>query len=370
MSDWLATEIHRFDPTLPVQDASSPPASWYSSRAVHDLEQRAVFGRRWIFACRSDEVAEPNSYASGTYGGIPWVVARDGDGVLRAFHNVCRHRGAEVVKGCDRATSLTCRYHGWIYRLDGRLKAAPRMGAMTGFDRDAMSLPPMQVVEWGPLVLVNPDLEARPFLEDFGEIDAILAPTGWDRLRFGHRKVWDVRCNWKVFSDNYLDGGYHIAHMHPTLDAQLDMSSYQTELYGWFSVQTSRPGDGNDARVGIDVGKRMGDGPIYAYLYPSLMINRYGPVLDTNLVVPIAPGRCQVIFDFWFDDTVDDAFIEESLAQTEITQLEDIDVSESVQVGTASLAYDRGRYASSWEKGIHHFHGLLAVDLREGLGRR
>ncbi len=368
-TSWLTDEIARFDPDLPLERASSPPSSWYTDPAFHALEQRAVFGRRWLFVCRSDQVAGPGSWASGCYGGMPWVVARDADGVLRAFHNVCRHRGAEVVKGDGDGDSLVCRYHGWTYRLDGRLRSAPRMGAMEGFDRDLMSLPPMQVTEWGPLVLINADLHARPFLADFAELDGMLAPTGWDGLVFGSRKVWDVGCNWKVFADNYLDGGYHIPHMHPTLDAQLDMSSYRTELHEWFSVQTSRPGADDDPRALVDVGARMGDGPLYAYAYPSLMINRYGPVLDTNLVVPLAADRCRVIFDFWFDPSVADQpeFIANSLEQSDLTQREDIDVSESVQLGTASVSYDRGRYASAWEKGIHHFHRLLAADLRVGV---
>jgi choline monooxygenase len=369
MTDRVADEVLRFDPDLPLESAGSPPSSWYTDPGLYALEQSAVFGRRWVFACRSSEVSAPGSFASGCHGGSPWVVARDTDGTLRAFHNVCRHRGAEVVQGNGSTDSLTCRYHGWVYRLDGRLRSAPRMGSMAGFDRDTMSLPPMQVVEWGPLVMINADPDARPFLDDFGELDAILSATGWQHLTPGARKVWDVDCNWKVFADNYLDGGYHIAHMHPTLDAQLDMASYRTDLYAWFSVQTSRPDSSEDPRAKVDVAQRMGVGPVYAWLYPSLMINRYGPVLDTNVVVPIAADRCQVVFDFWFDPSVSDAFIAESLEQSDVTQREDIDVSESVQRGTASASFDRGRYASAWEKGIHHFHSLLAGDLRAALGR-
>ena len=360
---WLRDEVSRFDTTLPVAEATSPPSSWYTTRQFHDLEQRAVFGRRWIYVCPADRVAAPGSWAAGCYGGMPWVVARDAAGTLRAFHNVCRHRGAEVVKEDGRGTSLQCRYHGWTYGLDGRLRSAPRMGAMEGFDRAAMSLPPMQVEQWGPLVLVNADPSAGPFLGDFGALDALLARTGWGGLVYGTRTVWEVGCNWKVFADNYLDGGYHIAHMHPTLDAQLDMGSYRTKLHDWFSVQTSRPGAGDDPRAEVDVAARMGDGPLYAFVYPSLMINRYGPVLDTNLVVPVAADRCRVIFDFWFDPSVaaQPDFIARSLAQSELTQREDIDVSESMQLGTTSPSYDRGRYASGWEKGIHHFHRLLAA---------
>lgn len=368
-SSRLAAEVERFDPDLPVERAFAPPSSWYTAPAVHELERRAVLQRRWLYACRAHDVSAPGSYAAGCVAGMPWVVARDAGGTLRAFHNVCRHRGSEVVQGTGAAGDLTCRYHGWVYGLDGRLQRAPRMGRIDGFDRADFALPPLQVFEWGPLVMINADLDARPFLDDFGPLDDRLRATGWGRLLPGPRRVWDVGSNWKVFNDNYLDGGYHIAHMHPTLDAQLDMSTYRTELFGWYSLQTSAPDRTDDPRAQVDVAQRMGEGPVYAWLYPTLMINRYGPVLDINVVLPVAPDRCQVLFDFWFDPAVadDSAFLEQSLAQSDVTQREDIDVSESVQRGTASPTYDRGRYASSWERGIHHFHQLLARDLRAGL---
>ena len=347
----LADAIAGFDPDLPIDETGSPPADWYTRGDVHDLEQRAVFARRWVFACRTDEVAEPGRWVAGRYGALPFVVVRGADGVLRAFHNSCRHRGSEVVVGAGCGDQLVCRYHGWRYRLDGSGKGA---------------LPPLAVGTWGPLVLVNADPDARPLGELTAGMDRWLDEAAWADLRWVARKRYEVRCNWKAFCDNYLDGGYHIAHVHETLDAQLDMSTYRTELGPTWSVQTSAPGSGDDERARVDVAARMGRGATYAFLYPALMLNRYGPVLDSNIVIALAPDRCEVLLDFWFEASVadDEAFVAQSLEQSHVTQLEDIDISESVQVGTASPAFDSGRYAPKWERAIHHFHQLVARDLR------
>jgi choline monooxygenase len=360
----LADDVARFDPALPLEEASSPPSSWYTDPAIHELEQRAVFGRHWLFACPTDHIADPGSWAAGRVGTLPWVVARDEAGTLRAFQNVCRHRGAEVVRGTG-CGELVCRYHAWRYDLGGRLQSAPKAGGMRGFDRNAMGLTPLAVQIWGPLVLIHAQPDAAPFAVP--ELDVRLRNTDWAGLRWVARRSYDVGCNWKVVNDNYLDGGYHIAHMHPTLDAQIDMASYRTELLEGASIQSCPPVLG-DGRAKVDVGARIGDGALYAWVHPTLMINRYGPVLDTNTVEALAADRCRVHFDFWFagdpDDAQAQAFVAESMKQSHTTQLEDIDISESVQLGTASVGFDRGRYAPAWEAAIHHFHRLLAEDLR------
>ena len=145
--------------------------------------------------------------------------------------------------------------------------------------------------------------------------------------------------------------------MHPTLDAQIDMASYRTELFERFSVQTADAGGDK---------QRIGDGAIYAWIYPNFMLNRYGPCLDTNHVVPLGPSRCRVDYEFWFED-VDPEFVKASTRQADVTQKEDIEICESVQVGLRSATYDVGRYAPRVEHGEHHFHQLLAADLRRAL---
>ena len=172
-----------------------------------------------------------------------------------------------------------------------------------------------------------------------------------------------IECNWKVFVDNYLDGGYHIEHMHPSLAAQIDMSSYRTTAGARNVVQTTSTAQVQDETLGYDISDRMGDGAIYAWLYPNLMINRYGPGMDTHAVIPNGVDRCEVIFDFFFPPDTDPDFIATSIEQSKLTQQEDVDICRAVQQGLQSMAYDRGRYSPRWEIGELMFHRLLHEDL-------
>lgn len=350
-----------FDPNLPFDHAWTPPSRWYRSPEIYAREREAVFARTWQPVARAEQLREPGDFATALVAGEPWVVLRDERGSLRAFSNTCRHKATVVAEGCGRARELVCPYHGWSYGLDGRLLRAPGIGRIADFDRAAMGLPPVQAQEWGPYVFANADPSAAPLLSALGELDGALRATGWDGLRYHSSQTWEVACNWKVFCDNYLDGGYHIQHRHPTLHAQLDMSTYRTEVLERCSIQRSGAG-GLDPRVDYDPSRRIADGALYAFVYPNFMINRYGPALDTNLVLPLGPERCRVVFDFFFEQGTDPAFIEQSLVQSALTQQEDVDVSEAVQVGLGSRSYERGRYAGL-EIAVHHFHKLLARDL-------
>ena len=158
--------------------------------------------------------------------------------------------------------------------------------------------------------------------------------------------------------------------MHPTLDAQIDMRSYRTELFERYSVQTANARGDDDARIDYAASERIGSGALYAWVYPNVMLNRYGPCLDLNHVVPLDAGSCRVDYEFYFDAELGDdaeAFVRGSIEQSDVTQAEDIAICESVQRGLRSGSYDRGRYAPRVEQGEHHFHGLLAADLLAGL---
>jgi choline monooxygenase len=362
---WLAgdlrEEIDRFEPGLPIERAHTPPASWYVDPRFFELERRAVFGRTWQAVARLDEVAAPGAYVAGCVAGLPWVVVRGDDGGLRAFHNACRHKGREVVTG--RGTSsgtLVCGYHAWQYTLDGRLKSAPRMAGVEDFDRAAMSLEPMGVEAFGQTVFVHADPGAAPLAPGIEELARRLGARRGGH-RFLARAEFEIRANWKTVVDNYLDGGYHVPHMHPSLDAQIDMASYRTEVFERSSIQSAGPGG---------AAERIGEGAIYAWVYPNFMLNLYGPCIDTNTVVPLAPDRCKVVYDFYFiDDGRGDAerFTRASMEQSAVTQREDTEICESVQIGLGSPSYDRGRYAPRVEMGEHHFHRLLHADYTAAL---
>src|SRR5687768_975058 len=154
------------------------PFDWYSDPAVLRLERERIFRRTWQYAGRADQVAEPGAFFTGDLGGVPIVVLRDKDGRLRAFLNVCRHRGSLVCEGEGKRETLQCPYHAWTYGLDGSLRAAPRSDREPGFDKSELGLVPVSVEAWGPFVFVNPDADAAPLAETLGELPELVAASG------------------------------------------------------------------------------------------------------------------------------------------------------------------------------------------------
>lgn len=363
----LKETLGKFDPSLPVERASMPPAQWYTDARFYDEERHAVLLRAWQPVCRVAQIGGPGARMAGCFAGMPWVVVRDEDGELRAFENVCRHKGAEVVAaGAGQDARLRCQYHGWTYDLTGRLRSAPKMAGVQDFNPKAYGLRPLQVQAWGPWIFIRRGHGEDSLHTRLASLTEMLDRTDWEGLRWVKSTRWTLQCNWKVYVDNYLDGGYHIPVLHPSLDAQLDLDSYVTELYETFNVQRSAASTEPD-------GGRIGGGAIYAWLYPNFMVNRYGACLDSNWVVPLGPDRCEVHYDFFFDTTEGaeaDKHIAESIAQSDVTQREDVAISEAVQRGLTSGAYTPGRYAPRLEHGEHQFHRLLHADLLRYVGDR
>lgn len=354
----ITEDISRFDPSLPIERAWTPPASWYLKPEFLEVERQRVFRRTWQAVGRVDQVPNPGDYFTGNLAGDPYVVVRDHDGTLRGFHNVCRHHAAQVCSGDGNLNELTCPYHGWTYRLDGRLTRAPRLGASAIFDREQFSLKPAAVEAWGSIVFIYLGDDPPALAAQLAPLTPRLEALGTGALTFVARRSYDLRCNWKVYVDNYLDGGYHVSVLHQALAGQLDLDTYRTELFERISIQSCRGGD-FDARIG--------EAALYAFVYPNLMLNRYGPILDTNWVVPLGHDRTRVVFDFYFLETEGPearGFIEKSVAASHRVQEEDVFISESVQTGLGSPAYDRGIYAPEIEMAAYHFHRLLAADLR------
>ncbi len=369
---WLEDEIRRFAPQTAIEEAWLPPSSWYTDPRFYDLERATVFRSNWLVAARRDELLGPGAYAAGVMAGEPYVVVRGSDNALRAFYNVCRHHAAQVVGGAGCAEALVCPYHGWTYGLDGRLLRAPELGAARGFDRAQFGLAPMQVSEWGDLAFIALSEPTRRMEDDLAELAARLRDKDDGPLRFVARRKYALACNWKVYVDNYLDGGYHVAHLHRGLARQLDLDTYRTEIFARYSIQS---GVGAGATTNAestpttDFAARIGDRVLYAWIYPNLMINRYGPMMDTNWVVPRSHDQTDVIFDYYFTEKAasDAEFVAKSLAASDAVQKEDTGICESVQQGLRSASYDRGRYSALREHGEFHFHHLLAQDFQTRL---
>lgn len=185
-------------------------------------------------------------------------------------------------------------------------------------------------------------------------------------LHWFERRTYTLSCNWKVFVDNYLDGGYHVPHLHKGLDSVLDYSSYTIENGARFCLQSSPMVSRSDHQVGA---VRGGQRALYYWLYPNFMLNWYEGVLDTNLVRPLAVDLTEVVFDFYFADVSQPAR-ERNLASIDVgerIQDEDVGICESVQRGLRSRAYTAGRLSVRRELGEHLFHRLMHADLKTGV---
>jgi choline monooxygenase len=362
----LADKLRQFDDTLPLERARTIPAAWYFDEEIHAAERAKIFGGSWQVAGRTDQVAGPGTFVTADIAGEPILVVRDENGELRAFHNVCRHKAAQVINLPEgKATKLRCRYHGWTYDLTGRLRGTPEFDGVADFCKDDHGLASLAVDTWGPLVFVHDGKPRQPLADFLAPLPAMTASLGLDKLRFVGRKDYFLDCNWKVFVDNYLDGGYHVNTVHPGLAGALDYAHYRTEVHELNSVQISPIKPSDDPTVGK---VRTGDNAYYWWIFPNLMINLYQGVMDTNLVLPLGTDRCRVIFDFYFADTEGDAakkFIADSIAVAEQVQQEDIDVCAEVQHGLRSRSYNTGRFSVKREAGGYHFHRLLAQWLRD-----
>ncbi|HXY04005.1 MAG TPA: aromatic ring-hydroxylating dioxygenase subunit alpha [Terriglobales bacterium] len=352
--------------TLP--EAFTIPASWYIDAGIAQLERATVFSKTWQMVGRVEQVETPGQFVSATVASEPIVVVRGNDGILRGFYNVCRHHAAAVVtESCGQTSLLHCPYHGWNYGLDGALKGMPEFDGVKNFDRQQNGLVPVKAETWEKLVFVNLDPQAMSLNSFLGGIVKKVAPLGVGRLHYFATRIYDIACNWKVFVDNYLDGGYHVPHLHKGLSSVLDYKEYTIENEDRYCLQSSpMVASDEDQATGAT---RKGDRAWYFWQYPNLMINCYEGYMDTNLVLPIDVDHCRVIFDFYFGDVSEArlAYNEQSVAVGARVQDEDLGICEAVQRGLKSRAYGAGRLSVRREAGEHLFHRLLAADLKAGV---
>ena len=344
-----------------LADGRTLPYDWYSDPAVLRLERERIFRRTWQYVARADQVAEPGSFCATEAGGIPIVLVRGKDEALRAFVNVCRHRGSLVCEGEGKRETLQCPYHAWTYDLDGSLRAAPRSEREPGFDKDALGLVPVQVDTWGPFVFVNPDPDGAPLSETLGELPDLVAASGLDLdgLRFLKRSAGEYEANWKVCCENYLEC-YHCQVAHPGFSKVVDVSvdAYTLEESRLFSsqygpVRETWKGD-FDPRGPIERGQ-------FHFLWPNLTINIMPghPNLSIGPVIPAGAERTSRFLDYFVGQDVEDDWIRDMLEFDDQVGAEDRVLVERVQRGLRGGGLEHGRLMLDSERLIAHFQGLL-----------
>ena len=342
-------------------DARTLPFDWYSDAAVLRLERERIFRRSWQYAGRADQVSGPGSFFTCEAGDVPVVVVRDREERLRAFVNVCRHRGSLVCEGEGRRETLQCPYHAWTYDLDGSLRAAPRADREPGFDRAELGLVPVGVETWGPFVFVNPDRGAAPLAETLGELPDLLAGAGLElgSLRFLRRSHAEYQANWKVCCENFLEC-YHCQVAHPGFSKVVDVSvdAYELVESGWFSSQYGpvRPEPGGT----FDPSGPIGRGQFH-FVWPNLTINVMPgqPNLSIGPVLPSGPERTARFLDYFVGPGVAEEWIEEMLEFDGQVGAEDTVLVERVQKGLRGGGLEHGRLLPESERLVAHFQRLV-----------
>jgi choline monooxygenase len=367
MEPTLKEILASYNAAAALPDAHTIPALWYTDARIAQLELQNVFSRAWQAVGRTEQVGKPGRYVTASVAREPVVAVRGSDGKLRAFYNVCRHHAMTVMnEPYGQAQHMRCPYHGWTYNLEGELRGMTEFEGVCNFDRTQNGLVPIRVETWENFVFVNLDPHAAPLQEFLGALVGLAKPLGFGGLQFVERRSYTLNCNWKVYVDNFLDGGYHVPHMHKGLNSVLDYRNYTIENVDRCCVQSS-PVAVDQSSEASAAATRKGDRAYYFWQYPNFMLNWYEGYLDTNLVLPLGVDRCEVIFDFYFGDTRESQmpYILESIGVSERVQQEDIVICDGVQRGLSSRAYQAGRLSVRREAGEHLFHRLLAADLQD-----
>src|SRR4030095_16351480 len=334
--------ISDYNPQLPLGPTSTIPSSWYTNTDLYNLELKTVFAKSWQLAARAGQVTQPGHYVTTDIAGEPILIVRGADNVLRAFFNVCRHHAAAVMTEAEgEAAQLRCPYHGWTYSLEGELKGTPDFSGVCDFERRDNGLVPVNFSAWENWIFVTLEDSNTGSLDQFLTRQLIqqIAPLKLADLHWFERRHYHFDCNWKVFVDNYLDGGYHVPYLHKGLDSVLDYSNYQIENGQHHCLQWSPlVSEGAEAQTGA---VRKGDRALYYWIYPNFMINWYDGVMDTNLVIQRGVDQTEVVFDFYFPD-VSEAARTSNMSSIDVGQRiqdEDVAICKSVQRGLNSRAY-------------------------------
>jgi choline monooxygenase len=198
------------------------PKERYTSPAFFALERERLWPGTWVVACSSDHVAAPGDFFESRMGSLSVLIVRDDAGVLRAFQNVCRHRGNALCEGAGSGLSeLRCRYHRWAWELDGRLREVPSRKGFGALRNDDFPLFPVRVDEWARLVFVNLDAHAMPLDEYLEGIPDDAAWARLDEFRCAAMTTTPVACNWKVVNEGFSET-YHVQGLHREMLPSMD----------------------------------------------------------------------------------------------------------------------------------------------------
>ncbi len=348
---------------LPLDRARALPAQAYTDEEVFAFERRALLGASWTCVGRERDVEAPGAWRRAEIAGDEVVVLRGDDLDLRAFYNVCRHRGAPLAtEAAGRCRQLVCPYHGWTYSKAGHLLDAPHTNE--GFDRASFGLISLRLATWQGFVFVTAD-EAAPSLETaMGEVPPWLVSTDLRHLRRGGEARWETAANWKLLVANFQES-HHFTRVHPSLE-RLTPTARATSHLGegpWLggvmaierdTVSTSGTLLGRP-RLVADTTPRVYD----ALLFPTWLTSLQPDYFLAYRLEPRGAARTGVAFDVFFHPQAKDAALADVLGFWETVNAEDRAICEAQQRGIASAGFVPGPYTRA-DEGVHAFEQRVA----------
>jgi phenylpropionate dioxygenase-like ring-hydroxylating dioxygenase large terminal subunit len=345
-----------------VIDSHQLPAHLFTDPDVFEVEQSEIFRSTWQYVAHESELSETGEYVTRDVGGRELFVVRDSDGELRAFYNVCAHRGCKLLDGDGSARHLRCPYHNWTFDLDGTLRSTPEAFThaernpdasdedVQPWDAEENSLASIPLETMGPFVFVNLDSDPRPFsafLDGLPDQVVEEAETHWSTLTHVERRERVIDANWKVFGSNYLECD-HCHGIHPEYVQDVDITN--AEFYGEGRCLVEKlpiaDGEGRDR---------------FFYVWPNFTLNRYREPGNTGITYHIKPldhERTLLRADFFFEDE-DLTDREREVVDISVQlQDEDAEICERQQEGLENGVLTQGQLGPN-EAAVHHFHRLV-----------
>jgi choline monooxygenase len=385
---------------LPVDRASSLIPDAYTSEDFRELERERIFARSWVPVCVADEIDEAGAFVLAEVAGRSLIVCRDRDGALRAHHNVCRHRGTQLVaeeRGrVDRF--FQCPYHAWAYGLDGACLGTPLftpeagipaeqqgafdMSGVAAFDKADYSLHPARVGTWGPLVFCCLDRDAPSLETELGDLPERLAGYRLDEQRLLRRVDYEIAANWKLVAENFMEY-YHLPWVHPGLVKVSPLKDHHRwqgpGMYAGFCTSpiAADSDDGGwqalPALASLD--ESDGTSARFAWLFPNLALNALPNHTFLMLARPTAVGHTrETTYLLAHPEALAaggedaDRGVQELLRFWDEVNREDIGIVERVQAGLGDPAFTGGRLCYRFEESVHRFQNMV-VDRMLGIHR-
>ncbi len=346
---------------MPVEKAETMVATMYTDPEVFKLEQERLFGgKTWLAIGGLHQLDGPGSYFTTSIAGQPLLIVKDQDDRVRAFFNVCPHRGGMLASDAcgSMGRSIQCQYHGWSFGLDGALRTARDFEGVEDFDPDQFGLRALQADTWEQFIFVSFSPDAPPLLEFLGDM-----PERLERYKIGEKvhaftQEYEERANWKLVWENAAEL-YHLPFIHPQLPVA--KGTHDEVRGGNYSIGVSGPPESVDGANGtlpyLDVN-----------LFPNFNIVGDDRSFVVAYIVPHAVDRTGWRLDGYAPQNLanDERFKEGYMASTDGVNVQDIPLNESVHRNLQSFGFDQGRLSVRWESQIHHFQNLLMGHLRDG----